>query len=562
MFRHTVVKCTWMGNVQASRQKNTRLFGDLNFMGTKGANPEFDAFLERKREEKKYEEFDQRVERAFQKAWQIHKSEIWNAQRRQVREGTIKKGLSMNLIQDLNAVLDERKEWLRNVWAQTDADYRSGDEERVARATKEIEAISSGRGNEYMEWAYQTKYDMRFMGPKEREELENQLTTSEFPSITEEEASRFVNRRMDMNALEKTVIHLFGAAGREHWQKLQQEKDEEYTQKIDDAFRLYEKLFKEEEEARGIAAKHHILSKNARVDEAKQRLAAALDREEKRQSLVETDKEIKAERSHQQYCRRREAYQTASKLRTSGTSKDETLRILQRRSLEELQLEANQKAQMERTALMERKRELFEIMRSMQRNAEERSTLRAMSDKGAQAAQSYRIPSKLENAWSTAQRIAQQNSTPCHGPFEVLTKKNLWKLLHDTHYVSPSEVQRFIMTIARLDARKTYSSVYRKTRAQKLRHKQYADQSVSYSHFESRCFSGGWREAAISKWGISSKTIHDLDEDPANKYVQDRTGFHRMEEKTGDIDIKEEKRRSEGPIFHGKTYYNYPKSDI
>ena len=210
MYRLTFHRLTWIERVHAAREETARRFGNINCLGTPGAIPGFDNFVAQKREEKQYEDFDQRVERAFQKAWGTHKQEVWNAHKRQVRDGTLPKGTSLNQIRDLEGKLEERKEWLRNVWAQVDSDYRSGDTERVTRAMSDIEKANAGKGNGYMEWAYQTKYDMRFMGNKEKDELVRKLNSTEFPDISEEETTRFINRKMNMNELEKSVTRVFG----------------------------------------------------------------------------------------------------------------------------------------------------------------------------------------------------------------------------------------------------------------------------------------------------------------------------------------------------------------
>ena len=265
---------------------------------------------------------------------------------------------------------------------------------------------------------------------------------------------------------------------------------------MDRALDMYETLSKEEREAFSAQRNRRLQARPSRTDEAKQRLAAALEREEKRQNLVDADLAREAEERHEKYVKRRESMLAAEKMRVGGVPNRELLNTMRRRSLEEIQQKHNLAAQQERTELMEKKRVLFETMRVMQQEAEKRSVLRAMSPGGVAAAQKYTPLSDAENTLEAAKSLARQ-TVKSSAELEFATKRSLWKLVHNTKYESPSDV----IHQALVDAHKTYSQVYRKTRAHRLRHKRYKDISQAYSGFESRCYSGGWRERGISTWG-------------------------------------------------------------
>ncbi|KNH05423.1 hypothetical protein XU18_1463 [Perkinsela sp. CCAP 1560/4] len=554
MRQSLILYATRLDLLKRQREATARTFASIDTFSQEGTVPGFDEFVRDKRGAESFEAFDQRIEFAFQKTWATHKAEIWNAHKREVREGMMQTGLTPQVLIDIDKRLDDRKKWLREVWAQIDSDYRSGDESRVSAAMNEIQQAHSKEGNEYIEWAYQTKYDMRFMGPKEKEDTMAKLKSANFPDISEAEVNRYMNRQISMNDLEETIAEKFGLAGRRHWDELQQAKDDEYRDKIDMAISIYEALQEKEVEAEEVNLRRAEKAFQSRKERAQLMLKKALDREDERKKIMEIDKAVEEKRTHEASEKRRVFLKRMFDMRSEGTNSREILNDFRRRSLADIQAKNNLQMQTDRSDLMEKKKRLFETMRQMQREANERSALESMTPEGKAVARKYQAsevgmePSREDDR--AIHDALKEKSSP-------LQRHEIWNMVHDKKYKTPAAV----IHQARMDAHKTYSEVYRHTRAHNLRNIRKGDWSTGHSGFESRFYHAHWREGKISVWGMQGSDIQNLDPDGSTNYVVGQQGPVIENKVTRDAEKSRNAKHTQGPEFRGKRFYNYPASD-
>ncbi|ESL10217.1 hypothetical protein TRSC58_02054 [Trypanosoma rangeli SC58] len=198
-----------------------------------GEDTAFDAYVKEKRQKERYEAFDQRVERGYVAAAKLHKAEVQNAVKRRLKATGAK--FTAATLREMKVALEERMDWLREVWTQIDADYRSGDTARQETAAREISAALMGEPSDYMQWVYEKKRELRFAGPIKRAEMQSELQSAELPDVSDEEVNRYHALRLNMMEVEQNVKAKYGLAGQQHWAELQAEKDDEYLKKLDDA---------------------------------------------------------------------------------------------------------------------------------------------------------------------------------------------------------------------------------------------------------------------------------------------------------------------------------------
>ena len=552
MRRSVLLSTTRLDLLKRAQQAQAERFASLDAYTKNGVSSNFDQFMENKRMEERFENFDQRVEHAFQRSWAMHETEIWNAHKRKVRNGVLASGLTPQVMTEIASKLEDRKSWLRDVWAQVDADYRSGDDTRVEAAVKEIEQAHSKEGNAYMEWAYQTKYDMRFMGPKEREDMESKLKAANFPDLSDEEIDRYMNRRTGMNEMEEAVIEKFGLAGRRHWDVLQQAKDDEYREKIDMAVSIYEALKTKEDEAEEVAIRRGEKSLESRKERSNLRLKKALEREEERQRLFDLDSAVEAKQKADAFIKRKKYLKTMMDMRTAGADTANVLSEFRRSSLADLNARNNLQMQNERSVIMEKKKRLFDTMRRMQQNANERAAIASMAPEGRDIAEKYSTSSlnNLATGVSDIERAADMNT-------KHLDSNSLWKMVHDNTYKTPS----LVIHQARIDAHKTYSAAYSKFRHKNLRNIRKMEWSQGHSGFESRFMHAYCREQKFMNWGIKSPR-HKLNDDPNTSLGVSRSGVHAIDPKTGKVDLSKSHKHDRGIKFTGKRFTPRFESDL
>ena len=553
MYASKNLLTTRLDLLKRARELTAERFSSLDAYTEHGFSSQFDESIQNKRTSDQFEKFDQRVEHAFQKSWDSHKAEIWNAHKRQVRDGTLERGLTPKVLTDINSRLDDRKTWLREVWAQIDADYRSGDESRISTAMTEIDKAHAKEGNAYMEWAYQKKYDMRFMGPKERQDMEAKLNAANFPEISDEEVNRYVNRRTSMNEMEEAITKRFGLAGRRHWDTLQQAKDDEYREKIDMAISIYEALKEKEDEAVDVHLRRGEKAFESRKERSKLRLKKALDREDERLKLMQIDKQIEEKQKAEAFEKRKKYLKTMMEMRNDGVKTPEIMNEFRRQSLAELQAKNNLQMQTDRTHLMEKKKRLFETMRRMQKETNERAELQEMTPEGRSIAQKYSSDSLVDKNRSEEDEIC----STAQGSAKSLSTQSLWKMVHDKKYKTPS----FVIHQARIDAHKTYSGAYSTFRPDNLRNSRKQNWATGSSGFESRFYNAYWREANIMNWGMNT-TKFLLDPDPTKTYAFDRAGQHVLDPETGSIDLTQSHKFDKGAKFTGQRFTKKPESDV
>ncbi|KAH9600645.1 hypothetical protein LSM04_008572 [Trypanosoma melophagium] len=567
------------GGINTGRLRLAEQFATMNGWQA-GEDDAFDAYVSEKRRKERYEAFDQRVERGYAEAAKLQKAEVQNAIKRQLKSTGAK--FTAATLREMQTAVEERLEWLRDVWTQIDADYRSGDTARQETAAREISAALRGEPSDYMRWVYDTKREMRFAGPAARRVLQSTTDHAEMPNVSEAEVNRYHQLRPSMLEIERAVKEKYGVAGQQHWAELQAAKDDAYAAKLDDAAEVYKQLLDQntrlEESRRTELQRSHV----ERIHQAQVRFKAAMQLEEEREKMVEAHKAMQEERARVEKEQRRALLQEAAELRASGMTSAEV-----RAALKERQIEANARRQAEyevkeREEVLQRKTQLLDMIAKFKHDVEERegrdlllqqqqkqresgSTGRAVNafgfydddvaegpevslwDKrhteGSPTISSSEANSALSNSNKTTGRL-----TP-HAQ-----KEELWKAINADTYEDPFHT----VHQARLDAARTYDPTYARTFPMNLvlgrkYTKQGAGEMAAGNATDRQILQKGNAVALNFQWGLGNNTVHDLDADGSTDYFMDGA-FHVRDKETGDIDWRYEKKKG-GPVFKGPKFY-------
>ncbi|KAG8348974.1 hypothetical protein TRVL_00191 [Trypanosoma vivax] len=548
-------------------------------------NAAFDSYVRERRRKEYYEAFDQRVERGYAAAAKLHKTEIQNAVKRRLKASGEK--FTAAVLREMKTSIDDRLVWLRDVWAQIDADYRSGDPARQEIAAKEISAALCGESSEYMRWVYETKRDIRFAGPIGRRVLESELQAAELPQVSDEEVNRYSSLKLNMAEIERQVKAKYGVAGQQHWQELQAAKDDEYIKKIDEAAEIYKKLL--DQGARLDESRRTELQRSyvERVHQAQVRFKAAMELEGQRERLIEAHRVMKEERLRVEKEERRALLQEAAELRAQGKTSAEVLAALKER-----QIEANARRQAEyelkeREAVLRHKTQLLDMISKFKSDVERRdgeellhrhkdSAKRSVNvfgfcgddevggvglsgvDVGVGSSESSLLRENPEGSLPTV--ATDSAASPVSGMSKTThalahpQKVDLWKAINADTYEDPFRS----VHQARLDAVQTYDPTYARTFPFNLvlgrkYSKQGAGEMAAGNEMDRQILQKGSSVLYSFQWGIGNNTVHDLDADGSTDYFMDGV-FHVRDKKTGDIDWRYEKKKG-GPVFRGPKFY-------
>ncbi|CAG9573970.1 hypothetical_protein_-_conserved [Leishmania major strain Friedlin] len=550
----------------------------------------FDQYVKETRRKQSFDAFDQRVERAFRVAAKLHKAEVVNAFKRKAKSSSEGKWTAAVTLEVKSAV-EARLRWLRDVWSQIDADYRSSNAERQAKASREISDALRGEPGAYMQWVYERQREDRFAGPKEKAAREAELSAAELPEVTDEEANRYHNLSLRMADIEHNVKNRFGVAGQQHWAELQAAKDEAYGQKLDTAAKLYEKLLDQSarfDESRRTAL---LRSNVERVHQAQVRFKASMEMEKERERLVEAHEAMREERKQQAKAVRIAILQEAAELRRSGATAEEVNQLARQRQLEaharrqaEYQLQERELLQQKKAHyldLIEKFKDEVEMREGQEMLQQQESGRRSQRSHGAvessgapklnafgfmdadrlddpaasQLAASGATGHSTTLQGSSADRAAAASaSAPSLSAAQQSRKKALWDVIEKDRYEDP------FMTIhqARLDAAATYDTLYAKHLAPTLAQgKKYTKQGLGElaagGDMDRHVFKAAARTMRPYQWGLSSSVVHDVDGDGSNDYFVG-LNWHVQNPETGDIDWRYEKKAG-GAVFRGPLLY-------
>ncbi|KPA85740.1 putative mitochondrial hypothetical protein [Leptomonas pyrrhocoris] len=548
----------------------------------------FDTYVKEKRQKEYFDAFDQRVERAFRVAAKSHKAEVMNAFKRKVKAGNDKWTAAVML--EVKSAVEERLRWLRDVWTQVDADYRSNDAQRQAKAAQEISDALRGEPGAYMQWVYERKRDDRFLGPKEKATREAELSAAELPEVTEDEANRYHNLPLRMADVEYNVKSRFGVAGQQHWAQLQAAKDNAYEQKLDTAAKVYEQLMDQSaryDESRRTAL---LRSNVERVHQAQLRFKASMEMEKEREKLVEAHEAMEAERKAQEKADRIAALHEAAELRRSGATSEAVLQLARQRQLE---LHARRQAEYqlrEREALLERKSHYLDMIEKFRDEVEMREgqeMLQPQPQPGAQGRLAVKpapnvfgfmdadrlpndSPVAVAGVTSSSALAAEHNGSSTTGGLSsgstssqlsttasragTSRKGELWRKIEQDHYEDPFRT----IHQARLDAVSTFDPVYTKhfptTMAQGKKYsKQGTGEMAAGGDMDKQVLKQANKIMSPYHWGVSPGVVHDIDADGSNDYYFGPE-WHVRDPKTGDVDWRYERKRG-GAVFRGPLLY-------
>ncbi|CBZ27069.1 conserved hypothetical protein [Leishmania mexicana MHOM/GT/2001/U1103] len=551
----------------------------------------FDQYVKEKRQKQYFDAFDQRVERAFRVAAKLHKAEVVNAFKRKVK-GSSEGKWTAAVALEVKSAVEERLRWLRDVWSQIDADYRSSNAERQAKASREISDALRGEPGAYMQWVYERKREDRFAGPKEKAAREAELSAAELPEVTDDEANRYHSLSLRMADIEHNVKSRFGIAGQQHWAELQAAKDEAYEQKLDTAAKLYEKLL--DQSARFDDSRRTALLRSnvERVHQAQVRFKASMEMEKERERLVEAHEAMREERKRQAKAERIAILQEAAELRRSGATAEEINQYARQRQLEAHARRQAEYQLQERDLLQQKKAHYLDMIEKFKDEVEMREGQEMLqkqepglrSQRSHGDAESSGAPKLNAFGFMDADRLddpaasqlaasgatghsatLQESSTdraaatasaaaPGLSAAQRSRKKALWDVIEKDRYEDP------FMTIhqARLDAAATYDPLYAKHLATTLAQgKKYTKQGfgelAAGGDMDRHVFKATGRTMRPYQWGLSSNVVHDVDGDGSNDYFLG-LNCHVQNPETGDIDWRYEKKAG-GAVFRGPLLY-------
>ncbi|KEG10066.1 trichohyalin [Trypanosoma grayi] len=540
-----------------------------------GDDTAFDAYVSEKRRKERYEAFDQRVERGYAAAAKLHRAELQNAVKRRLKASGAK--FTAATLREMNGAVEERLSWLRDVWTQIDSDYRSSDSARQETAAREISAALRGESSDYMQWVYDMKREMRFAGPVGRSVLQSELQHAGLPEVSDEEANRYHDLKLNMMEIERHVKAKYGVAGQQHWAELQAAKDDEYVKKIDDAAEVYKQLLDQsarlDESRRTELQRSHV----ERVHQAQVRFKAAVELEHERERLMEAHTAMKEERARAAKEERRALLQEAAELRAQGKTSAEVIAALKERQIE---TDARRRAEYElkeREEVLQRKTRLLDMIDQFKHDVEEREGRELLQREQHKAerpvnAFGFYDDDAMDGAelsvWNETEKQLSPHAEPSTGsaisssssstrdsrPASHPQKKELWESINADTYEDP------FLTVhqARLDAAQTYDPTYARTFPMNLvlgrkYSKQGAGELAAGNETDRHILQKGNAVARSFQWGIGNNTVHDLDADGSTDYFMDGA-YHVRDKTTGDIDWRYEKKKG-GPVFKGPKFY-------
>lgn len=593
-------------SINAGRHALAGQFSTMNGWQA-GQCPRFDSYITEKRREQRFEGFDQRVERAFREVSKLHKAEVLHSIKRKLKRSGQK--FTAQSMLDMRRTLEERLQWLREVWAQVDADYRSDDPARQQMAATEISSALRGVadggweseapspvGGEYMSWVYDRKQRERFAGPIEKREMEAELgDASALPPVSDDEMHHYHNLPLRMSHVEQNVKKKYGLAGLQHWACLQEEKDRIYEEKLNHAANVYKELLDQSGRYEESQRTAHLRQQVERVHQAQVRFRAAMELEKEREEIQHAHEAMEEERRRIAKEDRRTLLQEAATMKAKGIPTPEIALALKEKQFSRhvARQAAYQLAEQEK---IQKKQERYKkILQQFKQDVEEREG-RDLLRQGAgdlsgdrEAWSSEReLPWKMEKEGMVAQGGARttlldrkegketnddvvefpaasslvsptvDTSSSLHrdaSPSSLSSsspKRVLWEEVRRDKFEDP------FMTIhqARLDAVKHYDAIYSKYFPTSLAlGKKYSRQGMGEdaagNEMDRQVFQKPGFVLEPYQWGM--RGVHDLDNDGSVQYLT-HTQWHVRDKKTGDIDWRYEKKKG-GPVFRGPPLY-------
>lgn len=602
-------------DIHVGRQQLAQQFASMDGW-QHGHDNRFDDYVKKQRVQERHEGFDQRVERAFLKSSMLHKAEVTNGFKRYLKSN--EKKFDAAVLREMNVAVENRLEWLQEVWAQIDADYRSNDSARQDAATQEIDKALAGESSDFMAWAYERKLEERMKGPKAKAAMDAELHDANLPEVTNDEANRYLNLKMNMLEVERRVKEKYGIAGQQHWAMLQSAKDMEYEEKIDRAAEKYKELLDQnnrfEESSRTVGLRNVL----ERTHEAKVRFKAAMEMENERERLLEAHKEMQEVRKQQQSERRKAQLKEAAEMRMQGKTSAEVTAALKLRALDEQVQHQDEYRRRERRAVEKKKGTFLDMIEKLRHGAEVREGSQLLGNNGAahrrggdvtaygfseddalnEAANDHGAavaPTSTRAGRGTARR---RTTTEEADPFKLtpeeqqllqdavqlssaqgessvdeerrrrgpapsasriqsaagIHKQELWRAIHADQYEDPFTA----VHQARLDADKTYDQAYAKMTAPSLvAGGRMAKQGIG------EFAAGNEADRHILKGGADLQAAFQWDNPHGIVHNLDKDGekeyflsdtFHVRDKKTGDIDWRFE-RKGGGAALRGPRFY-------
>lgn len=518
-------------------------FGTMNGW-QRGQDERFDEFIEEKRRKEELDGFDQRVERAYSKTVQSHKVEIWNSFKRQLKSSNAK--FSPDVLRKVNDAIESRTEWLRDVWAQIDSDYRSDDESRQERAAKEISQALRGEPSDYMAWVYDQKHGTRFKGKMGAEADDLAQSDANIPTVSDDEANRYHNLKTNMLEIERQVTRKFGEAGRNHWKELQNAKNEEYTEKLKRAGDIYKNLLEQQDMYDQGVEMRNINQDVHRAAKAQIRFKAALELENEREKLREAHAAMNAERAEVSKLYRQESLRKAAEMRKEGKSSEEVIAALKLQSLNKTILDSDLQLQRQRTQVQAEKRRYLEIISKLREDVERKEGEELLSINNQTGSQTVPL-------WEEARQLeASQREEELS---RAKSREALWEKIRADESLGTDNAKRVVHQ-ARMDAARTHDDIYSKTlplnMAPTNSNAQRGDgQHAVGNHLDRFLFQDVYSMTAAMQWGVTG--AHGLDTTKGRQYVSGDQ-WHVMDPKTGDIDWRYEKKGG-GPVLTNERLY-------
>lgn len=600
MFCRSLCRRHGMDGIRAGRAALQEQFGSMEGWQS-GQDPRFDEFVAKQRLKESFEAFDQRVERAFRQASRLHRAEIVNGFKRNWKSSGNK--ASTEGLREMQQAVEARMEWLRDVWGQIDADYRSNDQARQDRAASEISKAIAGEPSDYMAWAYERKFHRRFMGEKGKADTDAATEDEGLPEMTDDEANRYMNLKTNMLEVERNVKTAFGVAGARHWSDLQRAKDEEYEAKLDVAVAKYQELLDQQNRMEESRSTTHVRNAMQRTHEARVRFQAAMEMEKEREGLVEAHEAMKKERREEAAERRRAMLQEAAALRAEGKNTEEITKLIKQRTMEE-QLTSQAAYRQEEQQMIQKKKDTFLAMiEKIRLGAEYRDGEELLSPQQQQAAHGFMEedasasppPLAQRASSSTRRRTAptslkeSNNTTPAFTESELsylqdaqeiaslqrggrnvpsssssttsltrpsVPKEQLWSAINQDRHADPF----LAVHQARLDADKYYDTNYQKMLPDllvmgKRDQKRGMGEYVAGNEGEKHILQSANKTYEAYQWATPHGTVHNLDGDGEREYFLSDV-FHVRDKKTGDVDWTQE-RRGGGPMWKGPRFYKF-----
>ena len=577
---------TWLARTKRARALQAQTWATMEGWQA-GQDTAFDAFVADKRRERDFERFDQRVEHAYRAAVRAHTREIWNGAKRELKKDN--KKYSHDVLVATNRRVEERSEWLRDVFAQIDVDYRSPDADRRDAAADEIGKALRGEASDFVTWAYDRKGAARGMGPKMRMQAAAESNDdADMPEISEHEANRYLNLKPKMADVERLVKDRFGRAGEEHWELLQKIKDDEYVEKLERAAVKYNELREQHqayEDAYDALGSNMVIN---RQQTAAIRFKAAMEIEDQRLKLVEAHAQLRKERFEAARREQREKLQRAAELRAEGKSSDDVAAIMREQTMAKLTRENDEAQASEWQELQRKKKTFLALIDRLEEEAEHRDGMAMMSSDDTVAPagsagtdRSAAVATAPGAAMGSPSSSVAKPPAPAGSPTDRLAglldearalakertdsgpaalKRALWDVVNGDAYGDP------YLTVhqARLDARAHFSDVGRWDKVHKKRLGHWGDiQATTDAGTIS-----GWRapryifknpelESSAYDWGMTAEDIANLEQDTTAVFSEGMGGatIRRVDMKTHDVDYTEERRLGLGPIWRGKRLY-------